>query len=111
MRRGPRGNWYEPAIDDIVAIIEESGKTPEEIARQARLSTDTVAKLISGQTKSPHHTTLRVVAEACGYEFMLVPLEEDEIIDGGSLTPDETYAQRIADKYIPKRNALSYDSR
>lgn len=53
-----------PALNALVGRLRKTGPTYTVIARKSGLSTATVARLLRGDTKSPHFKTVEFVLQA-----------------------------------------------
>ena len=57
----------DPVCDVLRTIIQNDGRMPTVIAREARLAEHTVLRILYGQTMKPRSTTVALLFMACGY--------------------------------------------
>jgi transcriptional regulator with XRE-family HTH domain len=83
MQRSYRLLDHDPEIDKFKTIWRDEHLKEKDLAVLAGLSTGTVHKMFSNQTKRPQHATFAKMAKAMGYEYTLAreakPVYKDEL--------------------------------
>lgn len=84
---------------DVVRImVENSGKTPEEISISINKEPDYVAGIIDGSVKRVMPNTLNLIAERCGYDLAFVRGDEVLVLAAVDI-PVEDGTIEIAGRY------------
>ena len=62
----------DPVCDVLRTIIQDDGRSPTAIAREARLADHTVLNILYGVTRKPRGTTVALIFMACGYTLTAI---------------------------------------
>lgn len=62
----------EPALDDLLTVIKNSGMKVNALADKAGVAPTTIGKWLDGTTLHPRISTLSAVARVFGYKLELV---------------------------------------
>ena len=70
----------DPICDVLRTVIQNDGRSPSAIAREARLADETVLNLLYGTTRKPRNTTVSLIFMACGYTITAIKPGSPSII-------------------------------
>lgn len=70
--KGIVGDHKADIIADLRGILLNSDRSYHDIGKEARVYPETIEKWVTGETKSPQLLKVLAVANALGYDLMLV---------------------------------------
>ncbi len=65
---------FDPVIDKVRTIVEDSGQTYKRVSEDSGVSRTTLGNWFNGKTRRPQFATVNAVARALGSEFRLMPI-------------------------------------